>query len=555
MDTAMIDDTEQTGESIDAYSVLDRNNISIFGQEDPFAEALDSEDDDNRIDADCDEDQSLDLATDKAGRTDDLVRIYLREMATAPLLTREEEVTVARRIERGSKRVLRTISRSPVCVEELLRLARSLRNGEMTIHDLINFSDQEDVTDEILDETLQAAIDLLDVIKKQYAKTLRLNERLNAEPKRSKAVPKLRRKLARARVEMGRMVIELDLTPAQKERMISLIRDTASEVKKIRCAAEGAERALERNRRKRETASLRTNLRTARRRLGDIERRWHMSAAEIERSLNAIITGQAEAEFARQDMIESNLRLVVSIAKKYTNRGLQFLDLIQEGNVGLMKAVDKFDWRLGYKFSTYGTWWIRQAITRAIMDKGRTIRMPVHMIETINKQIHTVNLLKQETGREPTPEEIAERMEVPVSKVRSAMETVSEPVSLETPIGEEDDLKLRDLIEDKGIAEFSDAILRVKLKEATDEALRHLTPREEKVIKMRFGLGASGREHTLEEVGQHFAVTRERIRQIEAKALNKLKQPSRSRKLQPFLNDARAFIASPEKAFPSLTRA
>ncbi|MEW6213565.1 MAG: sigma-70 family RNA polymerase sigma factor, partial [Acidobacteriota bacterium] len=351
LDAAMIDDTEQRSEAITAYSVLDNDNISIFGQEE-FAEAFDSEDDDSRID--YDDDPGLDLSSDKAGRTDDLVRIYLREMASAPLLTREEEVTIARRIERGRNRVLRTISRSPVCVEELIHLARSLRGGEMTIHELINFTDQEDVTDEILDEMLASTIALLDAIKKQYAKTLRLNERVNNEPKRSRALPRLRRKLARARVELGRMVIELDLNPAQKERMISLIRGAASEVKQARAAVEEAERALARGRRRRDTSSLRANLRTARRRVGDIERRWHMSAAEIERSSNAITTGQAEAEMARQDMIESNLRLVVSIAKKYTNRGLQFLDLIQEGNVGLMKAVDKFDWRLGYKFSTYG---------------------------------------------------------------------------------------------------------------------------------------------------------------------------------------------------------
>jgi RNA polymerase primary sigma factor len=549
----MIEDRERGSSMLDAFCSQESDDASVFGHDEQFIESLDSEDEEDSAEPGYDE-EHIDLSLDNVGRTDDLVRIYLREMASAPLLTREEEVTVARRIERGRKRVLRTISRSPVCIEELMRMARLLRAGNFNIRDLVSFNDQEEVTKEVIEEKIEGTLELLDAIKKQYAKALRLYERLAAEPRRSRALPRLRRKLARARVELSHLVIALELTDDQYQRMIALISEAASQAKSARASVASAERAIERNRRKRDELLLKSNLRQARRCLNQTEKRWHMSAAELERSLQSINIGQAEAEQARQEMIESNLRLVVSIAKKYTNRGLQFLDLIQEGNVGLMKAVDKFDWRLGYKFSTYGTWWIRQAITRAIMDKGRTIRMPVHMIETINKQIHTINLLKQESGREPTPEEIAERMDVPVSKVRSAMETVSEPVSLETPIGDEDDLRLRDLIEDKGVVEFSDAILKTKLKEATDEALRHLTPREEKVIKMRFGLGASGREHTLEEVGQHFAVTRERIRQIEAKALNKLKQPSRSRKLQPFLNDARAFSSSPGKAFPSLTR-
>jgi len=340
---------------------------------------------------------------------------------------------------------------------------------------------------------------------------------------------------------LSRRARTIQLSTAQRDRILDAFRDMATRARTVRDDVRKAARAIENNRRADRERDLKRSLRVARAALTALEWRWNMSSLEIEAIFRNLIRGEAEVEQARKEMIEANLRLVVSMAKKYVNRGLQFLDLIQEGNLGLMKAVDKFDWRLGCKFSTYGTWWIRQSITRAIMDQARTIRIPVHMIETINRQFHTTRALEREIGREPTSEEIARRMEVPESKVRKVLDIVAEPISFETPVSEDEEVRLGDFIEDPSIVDFADAMISSTLSAITEEALKHLTPREEKVIKMRFGLCPNGREYTLEEVGKYFDVTRERVRQIEAKALDKLRHPSRARRFGSFATDISSY--------------
>jgi RNA polymerase primary sigma factor len=522
--------------------VIGAEGISISDSDEKFIEAAASAggDVDKKLEEGFDEELDIDLAPGSMDKTNDPVRLYLREMAIVPLLTREGEVSIARRIERGRRRALKAISRSTVCIEDLLGIGDRLRAEELRIPDVVNFGEQEGITDERIEEYLKATLDVLAEIRKSYAKTLKLYERVQNEPKKSTKLPRLRRKLARARVELSRQVRDLDLTTQQYGRLVAIIRESVLQARDAKNAITRARKAIDRKKWNEDERELKRNLRDAENRLADYESNWHVGSVELERSLNSIVAGEEEADKAKKELIEANLRLVVSIAKKYTNRGLQFLDLIQEGNIGLMKAVDKFEWRRGYKFSTYATWWIRQAITRAIADQARTIRIPVHMIETINKLIRTSRALVQELGREPTSEEIARRMDIPVSKVRKVLKIAQEPISLETPIGEEEDSHLGDFIEDKSIANPADAVISTNLREVTNEVLKSLTPREEKVIKMRFGLGPNGTEHTLEEVGQHFAVTRERIRQIEAKALRKLRHPSRSRKLKAFLEGAQS---------------
>ncbi len=481
------------------------------------------------------EDVELDLTPGALDKTNDPVRMYLREMGTVPLLTREGEVEIAKRIERGQMKVFKALSRSPVVIQSLFALARQLKAGEKSIKEVVVFDDDELTEDRVI-QRLKEVVGTIDEMERLSKKLGQLRGKRDAIP-RTKKPKEFRRyswAVAEHRIMISQLLRSIQFTHTQRKALIGTIRQAADEMRPLEREASRLGKRVEATRTN-GNKDLRKELRQARTNVEEFEVRIQATTMELRRSYQNIVLGEEQAEIAKRELIEANLRLVVSIAKKYTNRGLQFLDLIQEGNIGLMKAVDKFEYRRGYKFSTYATWWIRQAITRAIADQARTIRIPVHMIETINKLIRTSRQLVQEYGREPTSEEIAKRMEIPVVKVRKVLKIAQEPISLETPIGEEEDSHLGDFIEDRGVISPAEAVININLKEQTESVLKTLTPREEKVIKMRFGLD-DGSEHTLEEVGQSFAVTRERIRQIEAKALRKLRHPSRSRKLRAFLD-------------------